>query len=284
MFEDVESYLTNHIGADATSYLLEALSLLDQIGYQDHLFPLRNMMADVDNHDSAENVGYIRSIINDNYILILRSMSVEVAEETPLSALYDLLFTLSNVEGYENKLELKAIIDEGFTSEEIISHFIRVFRGTDPSNSLEYIVSVSTDLIERLDDLCQKEIRNNQEGQYRSMERVKKNAKRFFELYPETYVRELIRNGYSIGPIREQYLKALEEHFSHFDPGEVEVAKELLAVAIVTDFDGNEVGIDDNPLGVAKTLTDSFVQDASAMIKVNSIMERIYSEVFSEER
>lgn len=276
MFEDVESFLNNQIGVEPTSQILEALSLLDTIGYDDHVFPLRNMMADVDNHEGAESVGYIRSIVNDNYVLILRSMSVEVAEETPLSILYSLLFTLSNIESYENKLEIKAIIDNGKTSEEILAEFIKLFRGDDLSVTLEYILSVSSDLIERIDDLCQKEIKVEQESEWLDRSTLKDNAKRFFLAHPGTFVRQLIADGYPIGNNRDIYIKALEEHFSTFDPTPEQYALELLAIVVVTDV----VEINNT----AKILTELFIYDTAEMFKVNALIDKIHLELFPYEK
>ena len=273
MFEDVESFLKNQIGEEPTAEILEALSLLDTIGYDDHVFPLRNMMADIDNHEGSESVGYIRSIVNDNYILILRSMSVEVIDDTPLSMLYDLLFTLSNIENYEIKTEIKAIIDDGRTSEEILAEFIKMIRGEDLSKTLEFIKSVSSDLIERIDDICQKEIKGVQEASFVDKTIIKENAKKFFLAHPATHVRQLIANGYPLGSERDIYIKALEEYFSTFDPTIEQIALELLAVVIVTDAaEGANI--------TAKSLAEVFQADASEMIKINGLIDKIYSELF----
>ena len=276
MFEDVESYLTNAIGADSASYLLEALRLLDDIDYQDHVFPLRNMMGDLDSHSLEENVGYIRSIIQDNYVLILKSMSVIVTDDVSLEKLYSLLFSLSKIEDYENKEELNSIIDNGNSPEEILAEFVKVFRLEDPDNTIEYIQAVSSDLIEKIHGLCQKELRTSQEGEYRDVRHIKENAKRFFQKYPGTFIRDLIASGYKLGQERDNYIKALEEHFSHFDPTVEQFAQEILGVVVVTS--------DEEIRNDSQALTETFVTDANEMIKVNSLMMRMIEELWPYEK
>lgn len=232
-------------------------------------------MASLDYHSLEENVGYIRSIIQDNYVIILKSMSVEVIDGIPLEKLYSLLFTLSKIEDYENKPELKSIIDDGNSPEEIIAEFVKIFRLEDPINIIEYIQSASNDLIERIDDLCQKAMRSSMEGQYRDTSVVKSNARSFFNKYPGTFIRDLIASGYSITENRDIYIKALEEHFSKFDPTIEEYAKEIFGIVVVTST--TEL------LSEAQQLSETFVTSADEMMKVNGLLEKIYKELFPYE-
>lgn len=277
MFEDVESFLKKHIGEDSANYVLEALALLDEIDYQDHVFPLRNALADNENHDPLETVGYIRSIVNDNYILILKEMSVEVAEATPLSTLYSLLFTLTNIETYELKDEIVGIIDAGESNEEILADLIGIFRSEDASVNIEWITSASSDLIEKIHDVCNKELQTKEETIWIDKTVIKENAKRFFLAHPGTYIRELIAKGFPIGQDKDIYVKALEERFSHFDPTTEQYTTELLALIIVNEME-------ERILPETKALVEEFVTDANEMIKVNALIDKVYLELFPYEK
>lgn len=266
----------NHIGEDATNDLLESLSLLNEINYQDHIFPLRNLMGDIDNKDPEDSVGYIRSILNDNYRNIIRSMGVELSEDANQSILYNVLFTLTTIEGYELKSEIKAIIDDGSTSEEILADLINMITSVEQSTTLEFISSVSTDLIETIEELCDSSMATKIIPAYVDRSVVKDNAKRYFAIHPESHIRELIRQGFPLGEHREMYVTALEQHYFTFDPTPEEYAQDILGLVLVTST--TEV------LSQAQNLNTTFVHEGDLLIKVNSLIEKYYLEVFPYEK
>lgn len=277
MVENIELFLNNTLGDSGSSFLMNAIGLLDDIGSDDYLFPLRNLLGDSDNIDNEVLVENIRLIISECYDNILKSMTVFCKEDCPLTTQYDILFTLSNVETYEGKEEIKAIIDIGETPEETLAEIVKRFTATENSIILEGIEKVDLALIDRIEVLCTKTLANDKIPQFVDKTKIQERARKFFSRYPETYIRELIRNGYRLGERKEDYIKALEDYFSTHDPDPIEIAKELIALAIAT-----ETEID--PVISAKELTNSFITDASMMIKTNAMIENFYKGAFNEER
>lgn len=277
MVENIELFLNNTLGDSGSSFLMNAIGLLDDIGSDDYLFPLRNIMGDGDNSDTEVLVENIRLIISDCYDNILKSMTVFCKEDCPLTTQYDLLFTLSNIETYEGKEELKAVIDVGETPEETLAEIVNRFTTTENSIILDGIEKVDLALIDRIEEICTKTITNDKTAQYIDKTKIQERARKFFSKYPETFIRELIRNGYRLGERREDYIKALEDYFSTHDPDPIEIAKELISLAIATETEND-------PVVVAKELTNSFITDASMMIKTNAMIENFYKGAFNEER
>lgn len=276
MYDDVESFLNNHIGEDATNDLLESLALLDSISCQEHIFPLKNLMGELDYHTSEDSVGLIRSIINDNFRNTLNKMGVEISDQADQRLLYNVLFTLTKIEDYELKYEIKAIIDDGDSSEEILAELIYTMTSVDQTETIDYITDVSTDLIERIDDLCIKNMANKKESLYVDKSVVKANAKRYFAIHPQSHIRELIRQGYSLGEHRDIYITALEKHYFTFDPTAEQYAIDILGLVISTST--TEV------LSQAQNLTNTFVPEGDLLIKVNALISKFYSEVFPNEK
>lgn len=277
MVENIELFLNNTLGDSGSSFLMNAIGLLDDIGSDDYLFPLRNLLGDNDNIDNEVLVENIRLIVSECYDNILKSMTVFCKEDCPLTTQYDILFTLSNIETYEGKEEIKAIIDLGETPEETVAEIVKRFTAIENSITLEGIEKVDLALIDRIEELCTKNIANDKIPQFVDKSKIQERARKFFSRYPETYIRELIRNGYRLGERREDYIKALEDHFSTHDPDPIEIAKELIALTIATETEND-------PVVVAKELTNSFITDASMMIKTNAMIENFYKGAFNEER
>lgn len=277
MVENIELFLNNTLGDSGSSFLMNAIGLLDDIGSDDYLFPLRNLLGDSDNIDNEVLVENIRLIVSECYDNILKTMTVFCKEECPLTTQYDILFTLSNIETYEGKEEIKAIIDLGETPEETVAEIVKRFTATENSITLEGIEKVDLPLIDRIEELCTKTIANDKMPQFVDKSKIQERARKFFSRYPETYIRELIRNGYRLGERREDYIKALEDYFSSHDPDPIEIAKELIALTIATETEND-------PVVVAKELTNSFITDASMMIKTNAMIENFYKGAFNEER
>ena len=194
-------------------------------------------------------------------------------EDCPLTTQYDILFTLSNIETYEGKEEIKAIIDLGETPEETVAEIVKRFTVIENSITLEGIEKVDLALIDRIEELCTKTLLMIKFLSLSIKVKYKKEQEKFFSRYPETYIRELIRNGYRLGERREDYIKALEDHFSTHDPDPIEIAKELIALTIATETEND-------PVVVAKELTNSFITDASMMIKTNAMIENFYKGSF----
>jgi hypothetical protein len=277
MVENIELFLNNTLGDSGSSFLMNAIGLLDDIGSDDYLFPLRNLLGDSDNIDNEVLVENIRLIVSECYDNILKSMTVFCKEDCPLTTQYNILFTLSNIESYEGKEEIKAIIDLGETPEETVAEIVKRFTATENSITLEGIEKVDLALIDRIEELCTKTIANDKIPQFVDKSKIQERARKFFSRYPETYIRELIRNGYRLGERREDYIKALEDYFSSHDPDPIEIAKELTALTVATETEND-------PVVVAKELTNSFITDASMMIKTNAMIENFYKGAFNEER
>jgi hypothetical protein len=277
MVENIELFLNNTLGDSGSSFLMNAIGLLDDIGSDDYLFPLRNLLGDSDNIDNEVLVENIRLIVSECYDNILKSMTVFCKEDCPLTTQYNILFTLSNIESYEGKEEIKAIIDLGETPEETVAEIVKRFTATENSITLEGIEKVDLALIDRIEELCTKTIANDKIPQFVDKSKIQERARKFFSRYPETYIRELIRNGYRLGERREDYIKALEDYFSSHDPDPIEIAKELTALTVATETEND-------PVTTAKELTNSFITDASMMIKTNAMIENFYKGAFNEER
>lgn len=272
MFNDIESFLNVYIGEDSSRFFLEYLKLFDDINYQDHIFPLKMAMADIDNHDPEETISFLNELVKDNYFIIIKSMGIKLNKDIPMSMLYDVLFSLTKIETYENKEEIKSTIDSSETNEQTLTEFVKIFRNKDPLNYLEYVDSVSVDLINRITELCNKELSYKADTEWVDKSVVKNNANKFFNKYQGTYIRKLIAEGYPICTNEDIYVKALETHFSTYDPTIEEYSKELLGIAVSTTTT--------DVLLNAKRLTDSFVTDANEMINVNALMTKMYTELF----
>ena len=78
MVENIELFLNNTLGDSGSSFLMNAIGLLDDIGSDDYLFPLRNLLGDNDNIDNEVLVENIRLIVSECYDNILKSMTVFV--------------------------------------------------------------------------------------------------------------------------------------------------------------------------------------------------------------
>jgi hypothetical protein len=277
MVENIELFLNNALGDSGSGFIMNAIGLLDSIGNDDYLFPLRNLLADEDNTDTEVMVENIRLILSECYENILKSMTVFCNEDCPLTTEYDLLFTLSNIETYEDKEEIKAIIDVGETPEETLAEIVKRFTSTENSITLDGIEKVDLALIDRIEELCTKTLKNEKTAQFVDKSKIQERARKFFSKYPETYIRELIRNGYRLGERKEDYIKALEDYFSTHDPDPIEIAKELIALTVATETEND-------PVTTAKELTNSFITDAAMMIKTNAMIENFYKGAFNEER
>lgn len=276
MFNDLESMLLENVGESPTAEIMTAIDLLNNIGYEDHTFPIDECLAMQDNKNKVDIIGDIRSIVHDNFVIIIKSMGVNLKEkDIPLSVLLAILTTLTVLETWEDKEGILSIINSTDSSEEALAELIESIHGEPWTVTLEYLDNVSVDLIERVQKILDTP-ETDIIQEIKDVSHIKLRARTFFDKVDKTFIRQLIRDGYPLGSPVSLYTTALENKWTESDPTVDDYTNEILALVVISDT------ANDKLLSAAQELTNSFISEMDIQVKVNTQIEILFKAVFSE--
>ena len=143
-------YLTDACTMERKSVLLDACSVLESLGINDHYDYIDHAITNAQDGLSEITIGTIESILYTKYVEAVNSYGITLVDDVPLDVMVHLCWGLSVIENWAEPQMIYEAIDASLTPIDALSDILGLLCEEGCEEWFTYLLSVKPSLIDRI--------------------------------------------------------------------------------------------------------------------------------------
>lgn len=269
------TYITSSYNPDMQSVLIDALKILDQVEYIDHLDKLNELiMSEQIIHDIDINLGVI-GLIQEAINVVLKMHTISCNSDTTLSVRVDILNALIEV---QSLLDYRPLLNYLRSDASDDDKLIEVIQATTMLTEIQICDAISdydSKILLHLTELLEKREETNELSITPEDIELQASLIKKLHVFSESlndYTmlgNALIQAGFMIGKPIANYMPFVKEYWSQFPTDTI--AKQIMSLILIS-----QEGLD-NPLMVFRKHSTAFTSDPSYILKLDTEISNLNS-------